>query len=81
MQRFILLLAAVWLGFAGAASAQLRGVRADVTPVVEGDGVRAGTEARVALQVALPDGFHVQSNKPRDPNLIPTELQVTRRTV
>ena len=24
----------------------------------------------------LPDGFHVQSNKPRDPLLIPTELTV-----
>src|SRR5204862_7972796 len=31
---------------------------------------------RVALQVSLPEGFHVQSNKPRDPSLIPTELRI-----
>ena len=55
MQRFILLCAAVWLGVAGAASAQLRGVKADVTPIVEADGAHAGADARVALQVALPD--------------------------
>jgi thiol:disulfide interchange protein len=76
LQRLILLCAAVWLGLAGAASAQLRGVKADVTPIVEADGARAGTDVRVALQVALPDGFHVQSNKPRDPSLIPTELTI-----
>ena len=38
--------------------------------------MRAGADARVALQVTLPEGFHVQSNKPRDPTLIPTELTV-----
>ena len=31
---------------------------------------------RAALKVALPEGFHVQSNKPRDPSLIATELAV-----
>ena len=31
---------------------------------------------RAALKVALPEGFHVQSNKPRDASLIPTELTV-----
>ena len=46
--------------------------KANVTPIVERDGVRAGTPVRVALQVSLPEGFHVQSNKPRDPLLIPT---------
>jgi cytochrome c biogenesis protein CcdA len=60
----------------GAVGAQLRGARADVTPLTERDMVRAGDSARVALQVSLPDGFHVQSNKPRDPALIPTELAV-----
>jgi thiol:disulfide interchange protein DsbD len=58
------------------AHAQLRGVTAAVTPVVGGDGVHAGTEVRAALQVALPEGFHVQSDKPRDPSLIPTVLTV-----
>ena len=77
MRRFrVALIALAWLAVAGGAHAQLRGVKADVTPLVEADGVHAGADARAALQVTLPDGFHVQSNKPRDPNLIPTELTV-----
>jgi thiol:disulfide interchange protein DsbD len=60
----------------GAATAQLRGVKADVVPIAEADGVRAGADLRAALQITLPDGFHVQSNKPRDPSLIPTELTI-----
>jgi thiol:disulfide interchange protein DsbD len=58
------------------ASAQLRRIPAEVTPLVASDRVAAGTSARLALQVALPDGFHVQSNRPRDVSLIPTELTV-----
>jgi thiol:disulfide interchange protein len=38
--------------------------------------VHAGETIRGALAVKLPDGFHVQSNKPRDPSLIATELMV-----
>jgi len=55
--------------------AQLRRPRAEVTPLVEG-AVRPGASARVALKVTVPEGLHTQSNKPRDPNLIPTELAV-----
>jgi thioredoxin:protein disulfide reductase len=36
--------------------------------------VAGGQTIRAALQVSLPEGFHVQSDKPRDPNLIATEL-------
>jgi len=60
----------------GAADAQLRGVKADVVPFVGSDGVHAGADARAALWITLPEGFHVQSNKPRDPLLIPTELAI-----
>ena len=56
------------------ASAQFRGIKADVAPVVGSDGVHAGTSVRAALQVRLPDTLHVQSNAPRDPSLIPTVL-------
>src|SRR5947209_4566108 len=56
--------------------AQLRGVKADLTPVVESTGVHAGTDVRAAVQVRLPEGFHVQSNKPRDASLIPTVLTI-----
>ncbi len=57
------------------AVAQLRGVKADLIPVVESDAV-AGSPVRVALQVRLPEQFHVQSDAPRDPALIPTVLTV-----
>ena len=58
------------------AHAQLRSIKAELTAIVESDGVHAGKTIRAALQVRLPKGFHVQSNKPRDPLLIPTVLDV-----
>jgi thiol:disulfide interchange protein len=60
----------------GTAHAQLIRPRAEVTPLVAQGGVRAGTSVRVALRVALPEGLHTQSNKPRDPTLIPTLLTI-----
>jgi thiol:disulfide interchange protein DsbD len=60
---------------AGVGYAQVR-PRADTAALVEHEPVPAGGPARVALQVSLPDAFHVQSNKPRDPSLIATELTV-----
>jgi cytochrome c biogenesis protein CcdA len=56
--------------------AQLRRIPAEITPLVESDGVKAGSVVRAALKVALPAGFHVQSDRPRDPSLIATELNV-----
>jgi len=47
-----------------------------VTPLIERSGVHVGEALRVALRVALPDGLHTQSNKPRDETLIPTELTI-----
>jgi thiol:disulfide interchange protein DsbD len=57
--------------------AQTRPPRATVTTLLEGDGVAAGSSARVALKVVLPEGLHANSNKPRDESLIPTVLTVT----
>jgi thiol:disulfide interchange protein DsbD len=54
----------------------MRRPRADVAPLVEHPGTGAGETARVALRVSLPEGLHTQSNKPRDPLLIPTELTI-----
>src|SRR4051812_49869798 len=51
------------------ANAQLKRPRAEVAPLV-------GSDGRVALRVSLPEGLHTQSNKPRDPLLIPTELTI-----
>jgi thioredoxin:protein disulfide reductase len=63
----VLLLAALPAG------AQLRNVRADLATEVESS-ARAGTRVRAFLQVGVPEGFHLQSNAPRDPSLIATAL-------
>ncbi len=65
------------LAMASAASAQLRGVKAELAPLTERQAAHAGDTVRLALQVRLPEGFHVQSNAPRDPTLIPTVLTVS----
>ncbi len=56
------------------ALAQLKRIPAEIVPIVATDGVPAGATVKAALRVTLPEGFHVQSNKPRDPLLIATEL-------
>ena len=55
---------------------QVRNLNADVTPLVGSDGVPAGGAVRTALQIRLADGLHANSNKPRDPLLIPMVLSV-----
>ena len=67
---------AAWAACTGVAHAQLVRPKADLTPLVETAAVHAGDSVRVALRVRLPEGFHVQSNKPRDASLIKTELSV-----
>src|SRR5919202_5177133 len=57
-------------------SAQVR-PRATVTPIPTAVPAHAGETARLAVKVSLPEGLHTQSNKPRDPLLIPTELTFT----
>ena len=55
------------------ASAQLRSIKADLTPLVE-SAAPAGGRVRAAVQVKVPEGFHLQSNAPRDRSLIATTL-------
>ena len=50
--------------------------KAQVVALTEHASARPGETARVALKVSLPEGLHTQSNKPRDPLLIPTELTI-----
>jgi cytochrome c biogenesis protein CcdA len=57
--------------------AQMGPPRAEVTPVVARDGFQSGSVARVALRVLLPEGLHSNSNRPRDPLLIPMALAVS----
>ena len=69
-QSRITFLCAALLLIAAPLAAQTRNrPRAEVTPIV-----LSGT--RLALRVTLPEGLHTQSNKPRDPSLIPTELTI-----
>lgn len=70
------LLAAILCALAVPAGAlgQLRPPRAEVTAIVERDGVEAGATLRVALRIVLPEGLHANSNRPRDPFLIPMVL-------
>lgn len=49
---------------------------AEATALPIGAPVRAGTTARVKLQVKVAPGFHIQSDKPRDPSLIPLTLTI-----
>jgi DsbC/DsbD-like thiol-disulfide interchange protein len=51
--------------------------KADVAVFTNHSGVHPGSTARMALQVTLPEGVHVQSNAPRDPMLIATAVTVT----
>ncbi len=53
-----------------------RAPEAAITPLVETEEVRPGGTTRVALRVSLTEGLHVQSDRPRDPSLIPTVLTV-----
>jgi DsbC/DsbD-like thiol-disulfide interchange protein len=66
--------AAIVLTIAGPLGAQSGRPRAEIAPVVETSPIRAGSPATIALHVRLPKEVHVQSNKPRDPSLIPTVL-------
>ena len=50
--------------------------KADLLAVVETTPVVAGGTTRVAVQVTLPAGFHVQSNQPADKTVIPTILTI-----
>jgi cytochrome c biogenesis protein CcdA len=61
---------------ASTVGAQLRPPRAELAPLLESSGVRAGSVIRAAVEVQLPEGLHVNSNKPRDPSLIPIKLSV-----
>jgi thiol-disulfide isomerase/thioredoxin/DsbC/DsbD-like thiol-disulfide interchange protein len=71
------LLTFLLLGLVSPASAQGLRPQPQLSAVAETDGARAGGTARLALKVALPAAFHVQSNAPRDPALIPTLLTLT----
>src|SRR5688572_27958121 len=77
LSRAVVALTLLPLLAATVAHAQLRRpAPAELTPLLETDAVRAGTTARAALIIRLPEGLHTNSNKPRDPLLIPIVLSI-----
>ncbi len=74
--KTLLVAAALFLCAPVFLSAQRGPAKADLSPLVETATVTPGSEVRVALQVQLPEGYHMNSNKPRDPMLIPVVLTV-----
>ena len=67
---------AVVMGGAGAQAQLLGPPSAEVTSLLAADGVQPGTGVRAAIRVRLPEGLHVNANKPRDPSLIPIVLSI-----
>jgi hypothetical protein len=59
------------------AAGQVPRFRPEVKAQVEPAEARAGSTVRATVRLQLPADVHVQSNKPRDPALIPTMLTVT----
>jgi len=47
------------------------------TPLLSRDLVRAGDEIKIAVPASVDAGYHVNSNKPKEPNLIATVLSIT----
>lgn len=47
-----------------------------VNGYVSGDSVRRGSSARVVVVMDIPAGYHVNSNRPLEKFLIPTQLQI-----
>jgi thiol:disulfide interchange protein DsbD len=73
--RRALFLALIAVAGMGASQAVPPGFKIDIDRLVEGP-AHPGSTVRLALKVTLAEGFHVQSNQPRDPTLIPTVLAI-----
>ena len=70
--RHVLLAAIALVALGRSASAQLPEI--PIAPVVEAASAPAGTTMRVALEINVPPGLHLQSDRPRDPSLIAARL-------
>ena len=79
MITFLCVLCTLGVLCARDANAQSRRPSAAVTALTERARAHGGDTLRVALEVSLPEGLHTQSDKPRDPLLIPTSLTIDAR--
>jgi hypothetical protein len=73
--KYLLAIAAA-LAVGATTAAQSRRPQLTLTPTVDTAPVHAGASARLSLKVTMPANIHVQANKPKDPALIPTVLEV-----
>ena len=73
LQVSALAIAAI-VSFAAPLRAQLGPPKAEAVSILETSAVQAGSSVHGALQVHLPEGYHTNSNQPRDPTLIPITL-------
>ena len=66
------------LALAGAAAMRQAGrpIDATLTPLVSATAVKPGGRVQLALRVVVPEGLHLQSDRPRDPTYIPTTLWI-----
>ena len=70
------LILAAFMGTGVSAGQAPRLTHAEVTAVPIAGPVQAGATLRAVLQVKVAPGFHIQSDKPRDPSLIPLTLSI-----
>jgi DsbC/DsbD-like thiol-disulfide interchange protein len=77
LTRLTAVLVGLLLSTGTIADAQARRPVAEVATKVDTKAIRGGATVRLVAHVRLPAGIHVQSNKPRDPDLIATELSLT----
>src|SRR5581483_5050607 len=73
---FTLLAGGLFVAAATLTHAQIVKPKLELTPVVEPASAHAGGSVKATLKVHLPENVHVQSDKPRDPSLIPTVLKI-----
>jgi cytochrome c biogenesis protein CcdA len=72
--RRLLVLGVVAAFSLGLAQTSPGAAEVSLTPIAESASVHAGQTVRLALRVLVPEGLHTQSDRPRDPSLIPTTL-------
>jgi DsbC/DsbD-like thiol-disulfide interchange protein len=77
MTTFHVVFVALALATASPAEAQVKRPAPTITSEAVSAPVAPGATTHLRLTVVLPSGLHVQSDKPRDPALIPTALTLT----
>ena len=72
--RAVLIAVALWTAAASLVGQSAPPSAAQLTPTLAASGVHPGETIRGAIAVHLPEGYHAQSNAPKNPAVIPTRL-------